>query len=71
MEGALQTGQGNSGEESKHREGKSGMLRLGLAPARGERCQGPRHRHGAGLNQADRRDRASVAHINYDREELR
>jgi hypothetical protein len=37
----LQASWGNSGEESRPQEGKSGALRLGLAPARGGECCGP------------------------------
>jgi hypothetical protein len=36
-----------------HGEGKSGALRPGLAPVRGKRRLGPRHRHGARLNRSD------------------
>jgi hypothetical protein len=35
-----------------HGEGKLGALRAGLAPARGERRLGPRHKHRARLNEA-------------------
>jgi hypothetical protein len=36
-----------------HREGESGALRTVLAPVRGEEHLGPKHGHGAWLNQPD------------------
>jgi hypothetical protein len=40
QKGKLQAGRGNSGEESRP-EGRSGAIRLGLAPVRVGECHGP------------------------------
>jgi hypothetical protein len=50
---AHRAGQGYSDEQSRPQRGESGAPRLARPLVRGEEHLGPKHGHGAGLNQPD------------------